>query len=363
MNNAKVTVGLRVFVILYLAGCSAGLSAAPVPSASEGRPRIQFNATAYDFGRVKAGDPVEHTYTFTNIGTGLLRITEVNPQCGCTTAKPWSREVQPGQTGQIPVQFKSDGFFGSVRKTVSIRCNDTSQPTTVLEIKGTVWKPVDVEPQMAYLNVLAERQGNAKSLVRIVNNMPEPLVLSRPESNGKQFTAELRTITPGKEFELTVRPVPPLEPGTVHGTITIKTSSTNAPSIDVLAFAHVHPLILVSPPEVALPAGALVSSQTISVLVQNNGTNDLKVFDPAVNVAGATVQLNESAPGRVFGVTLNLPAGFDVTKSQNAAITLKSSHPKQPLVKVPIVELATRPPVPAIVPLSPPPRPAAPGRQ
>src|SRR5262245_29802489 len=98
-----------------------------------GPPRIVFNSTSYDFGRVKAGDPVEHSYVFTNTGTALLRITEVDPQCGCTTAKPWSREVAPGQVGQIPVQFRTSGFNGSVRKTVTVTCSDPARPKTVLE--------------------------------------------------------------------------------------------------------------------------------------------------------------------------------------------------------------------------------------
>ena len=49
-------------------------------------PKLQFATPVYDFGRMKAGDPVKYTYIFTNTGDQLLVLNSVQPQCGCTTA-------------------------------------------------------------------------------------------------------------------------------------------------------------------------------------------------------------------------------------------------------------------------------------
>ena len=60
-----------------LAAGSAGVvaqptSAPPAAAASTNamQPKIQFATPVYDFGRVKAGEPVKYTYVFTNTGEG-----------------------------------------------------------------------------------------------------------------------------------------------------------------------------------------------------------------------------------------------------------------------------------------------------
>src|SRR6266446_5017517 len=124
---------------------------APVTIGAIG-PKIQFQTPVYDFGKVKSGDPVKYTFIFTNSGDELLILTNVQPSCGCTTAGDWSRKVEPGQTGTIPIQFNSANYSGQVMKTVTVTSNDKSKPSFGLQIKGTVWKPIDVQPSFAVMN-------------------------------------------------------------------------------------------------------------------------------------------------------------------------------------------------------------------
>src|SRR5438105_9700463 len=161
-------------------------------------PKIQFQTPVYDFGKVKSGDPVKYTFIFTNTGTELLILTNVQPSCGCTTAGEWTRQVEPGKTGTIPIQFNSANYGGQVLKTVTVTSNDKGQPSLGLQVKGTVWKPIDVNPAFAVMTIPADAQTNITSKVHIVNNMEELITLSPPESNNKGFSAELKTNTVGK---------------------------------------------------------------------------------------------------------------------------------------------------------------------
>src|SRR5512140_1160931 len=61
-------------------------------------PKIQFATPLYDFGRMRAGEPVKYTYVFTNTGNALLILNNVQPQCGCTAAGEWTKQVEPGTT-------------------------------------------------------------------------------------------------------------------------------------------------------------------------------------------------------------------------------------------------------------------------
>jgi len=261
-------------------------------------PRIQFATPIYDFGRVKSGDVVKHTYVFTNVGGAMLQVSNVQVSCGCTTAGEWSRQVEPGKTGNIPIQFNSASFNGQVGKAITVTCNDTNQPAVVLQMKGTMWKPVDITPQFAVLNVTAEA-ASTSTTVRILNNEEAPLALSAPASSSPAFAAELRTNQPGKEFQLIIKTVPPLPAGNAQGQVTMKASSTNMPVINVSVWANVQPVITVMPPQIGLGAAPLANATAAMVSIRNNGTNTLALSEPAIqSFSSKTISPARRSPPR-----------------------------------------------------------------
>ena len=314
-------------------------------------PKILFATPVYDFGQIKGGEVVKYTYVFTNVGDRMLEVTAVQTSCGCTTAGEWTRQVEPGKTGSIPIQFDSGSFSGAVGKSITVTCNDTNQPTVVLEIKGNIWKPIDVTPQFAVLNVTADAPSNATT-VRIVNNEEAPLTLSAPESSNPAFAAELRTNQPGKEFQLLVKTVPPLLAENVQGQITLKTSSTNMPVINVSAWAHVQQAVVVTPSQITLPAAPLPNPMPATISIRNNGTNTLALSEPAVNGRSMDVQLKEIEAGRFFTLTVSFPAGFEMAQGEKVELSVKSNHPQFPMIKVPVIQPPR--PAPPAVPLGTP---------
>lgn len=159
---------------------------------------------AHDFGRVIAGAVLQHTFTFTNVGDRLLELPEVRSSCGCTTAAQWLKRVEPGQSGNLPIEFRTGGFDGAVTKLVTVGNNDGRQSNLVLQVKASVWHPIRVSPASAGLRVVSDQVSNTVAVLRIVNNEDTPLTLSEPESDQPTIAAELRTVDPGRTFELTV---------------------------------------------------------------------------------------------------------------------------------------------------------------
>ena len=300
-------------------------------------PRIQFETPVYDFGTVKSGEAVKHTYYFTNVGGATLQVSNVQASCGCTTAGEWTRQLEPGKVGAIPVQFNSGGFGGQIGKTVTVTCNDTNQPSVVLQIKGNVWKPVDVIPQFVALTATSETPATS-TVVRIVNNEPTPLVLAQPESSSPAFATELKTNTPGKEFEVVVRTVPPLPARNATARLSLKTSSTNVPEIKISAYLNVQPVITLTPRPIALPVAPLAVPLPVNLVIRNNGTNVLKVSEATVNAKGVEVEVQETEPGRAFALALNFPAGFEVAQGEKVEVSVKTSHPEFPVMKVPVLQ-------------------------
>jgi hypothetical protein len=317
--------------------------------------KIVFATPIYDFGKVKSGDPVKYSYIFTNTGDQVLELSHVQPQCGCTAAGEWTKKVEPGQTGMIPLQFNTASYSGQVLKTITVSSNDKGQPVSVLQLKGTIWKPIEFLPPYTVMNV-APDVPNASAIVRILNNTDDLITLTDPQSSTPAFTVELSTNKPGKEFQLMISSVPPLKPGSISGRVTLKSSLTNQATIDVPFWANVQAAVMVLPPQVMLPGAPLINKMTPSITIQNNTTNSVTVSDATVDLPGVEAVIREMQPGRLYSVQLNFPAGFEIPQGQKGMLSVKSTHPQFASIQVPIVQMArpaSPPSVPAVAPVSP----------
>lgn len=102
-------------------------------------PAFSFTETTYDFGDIKEGAVVNHTFSFTNNGESPLIIESAKASCGCTVPR-WPKEpIAVGSSGEIEVSFNSKGKPGIQNKTVTITAN-TNPKITKLFIKSNVQK-------------------------------------------------------------------------------------------------------------------------------------------------------------------------------------------------------------------------------
>ena len=98
---------------------------------------MTFASTEYDFGTIKEGEVVEHTFKFTNTGKSPLVIESASASCGCT-APDWTKTpVAPGEEGEVKVRFDSRNKPGQQSPTVTVRAN--TEPNIVrVFMKGNV---------------------------------------------------------------------------------------------------------------------------------------------------------------------------------------------------------------------------------
>lgn len=339
--------GLLVFcgVFALLTGFLAAQPLAPVTSGA--KPTIQFQELIHDFGKVKAGEPLRHDFIFTNTGTATLEVTEVRPGCGCTTAGQWDRKVEPGKTGKIPIQFSPNSPSGTVQKAIAVTCNDPLGITQTLQVKATVWKPVDINPAYVYFMGVEGEVTNDTKVVKITNNLEESITLEPPQLTNPNYQAELKTLVPGKEFELTVTYAPVNTTNTPQSIISMKSSSTNAPVVSVTAYAMPQPALVAMPQAIRLPAGPLAPNYRQPVTIRNNSSNPVKLSDPVVNAEGVTVQTIETQPGKLFTLNVNFPTNFQMRPEKPLELTVKTSHPnpKYSVMRVPFIQAAVPTPL------------------
>jgi len=170
---------------------------------------IEFEEKEYNFGKIyeKKGI-VSHTFIFKNIGKETVTISDVVPDCGCTTTDFTKHLVKPGKKGKIKVTFNPyyrPGFFSKEIVVLSNKQENYSR----IWIKGNVipfTHPVDEDYPYSFgkglhfnLKVLAfgdMKKGAVKSIqLKYANALKRAMTLGFiVEGNNK----DVKISNPGK---------------------------------------------------------------------------------------------------------------------------------------------------------------------
>ena len=102
----------------------------------ENQADIKFEETIIDYGEVEFESDGKRIFKFKNIGNSPLVFQRISSSCGCTIPKKPEKPIEPGETGEIEVEYdtKRVGLF---MKAISVISN-SKNPSTVLRIKGEV---------------------------------------------------------------------------------------------------------------------------------------------------------------------------------------------------------------------------------
>ncbi len=114
-------------------------------TASLKAPKIVFKENVHDFGKVPRGPELQYNFRFTNKGNSNLNIERVQTSCGCTGATVGEKsDYAKNESGEIKVNFSTQGREGHQEKTIIVYSNDPQNPQVVLTVK------CDVDPNMDY---------------------------------------------------------------------------------------------------------------------------------------------------------------------------------------------------------------------
>jgi hypothetical protein len=110
---------------------------------------IRFETDTHDFGDVKAGTKPRFAFKFTNLSDKPVALRNVKGGCVCTRPMWSEAPVNPGEQGEILVEFDSKkGKIGDFHKSVVVQTSASDQVDMVF-IKGRV---VPAKPTQAFLN-------------------------------------------------------------------------------------------------------------------------------------------------------------------------------------------------------------------
>ena len=122
----------KVFALAFsLMLAAPALTMAQAPAATSAMEKksgamMSSDETKFEFGSVKQGDIVEHTFIYKNTGTEPLVVSNVGVSCGCTTPEYTKDPVMPGKTGKITARFNTSGKMGQQNKVLTVSSNNAN---------------------------------------------------------------------------------------------------------------------------------------------------------------------------------------------------------------------------------------------
>ncbi|MFT4023390.1 MAG: DUF1573 domain-containing protein [Flavihumibacter sp.] len=126
---------LGFFAVLLSTGLFAQATA-PASSGKKADEVIKFAEQKFNFGKIKQGVPVTHSFEFTNISSQPLVIENAHASCGCTTPTWPQQPTAKGKTAKITAGFNA-AAAGPFDKTVFVKIAGIDLPVE-LKITGEV---------------------------------------------------------------------------------------------------------------------------------------------------------------------------------------------------------------------------------
>ncbi|MFN8361513.1 MAG: DUF1573 domain-containing protein [Candidatus Kapaibacterium sp.] len=215
---------------------------AVMASAMIAQPKLEIvGGDTHDWGKVSPKEsPLKATIKIKNVGTELLKITDVHPGCGCTkTAELDKKELKPGEIATTELSLNVGQTTGDLTKSVTITSNDAANPTKILYLKANVVRPLQLSTQYLVFNDLkVGLQSEAKLVIK--NTSPNDITISDFEAtNGLSINFKKPVvIKSGSEAEL-IAHVTPKEKGYFNGMVKMKTTTPDIPTLDITAYGNV----------------------------------------------------------------------------------------------------------------------------
>jgi hypothetical protein len=148
-------------------------------------------------------------FRFTNVGTTSVKITDLKPSCGCTTAWLEKKEYAPGESGEIEAKFKFDGRLGHQQKWITVSTDWVPPQPTILRFTVDIPELITIQPELVWWRV---GEPLKPKTVRIAIPDQSPAKVISVRADNAVMSLELREIRPGKELEVKVTPTTTSQP-------------------------------------------------------------------------------------------------------------------------------------------------------
>ena len=186
---------------------------------NSGKPRVEvIGESVYDFGVMQKDETRSHIFRIKNSGKKQLQLVFDAKSCQCTNVSN-PDYIEPGQEGEIIVDWKPTKYNLEFNQSALFRTNDPSHPELKVTIKGRVQQILRNFPQIGSFGSFTTEQ-NKEVLVELFSYRDKDFAIERIEIIGED-SPELFSVASKPMSDRTVKN----EPGAKSGaTITMALS-------------------------------------------------------------------------------------------------------------------------------------------
>jgi hypothetical protein len=340
--------------------------------ANAAQPKAVVDATRFDFGRMERGTKRDHVFQITNQGQAQLKLALGDTSCRCTLSGLDKKELEPGQSADVRLEWKADSLRADFRQTATIFTSDPELSEVRFEIVGQIVESIAVRPEGLYFEKIATETRTYE--VRVVSGVFDQFDISgfhcEKAESASSFDVTWRPLTPeeladqslaslsprcGQLVKITVKPGLPV--GAVHQKILLTTGLAEFPIVTVPIGGQVNSDITIVGPDWNERRGILRFG---AVSTQKGASRKLTLLIRGPHRQQSTVQVERTDPPelqvtvgapvdgaqvRQIPLTIDVPAGARPLSRLGQGhggygeIILNSTHPDAPQLKV-LVEFA-----------------------
>ncbi|SKB06877.1 Protein of unknown function [Prosthecobacter debontii] len=163
---------------------------------------------------------VSTTFVFHNKGSKPVKILGIESACSCLSATLDKAVYAPGEKGTGKAEFQVSSFVGRHEKSVHVQTDDPEQPEWVVSFALEVPEVIKIEPKT--LQWWLGDEAVAKT-TKVTMTGDQPMVIKGITSTRQNVEFSWKEISPGREYEVTVKPTNTTE--VMLGALKIETDS------------------------------------------------------------------------------------------------------------------------------------------
>jgi hypothetical protein len=261
---------------------------------------ISVTPARIDFGAMKPHEVKNKDVVIKNTGNSVLKIHEVEVTCGCTVAELEKKELGPGESTTLAVNFDSKEFRGQQTKHVNIFSNDPVNGAYDFIIEANVKVPLYWDSELRTIGFEVTRVG--KTCTKVWNFWTEDVPALQMKIDSKPEWVDIVIVNgfggdkQKTQVSFTLRADTP--PGRHRGTINLSTNVPGEPAFTAETATIVTQDLLLGTDRVAFnyvqPGQPLLHRVRVSAI--DKGTR-FKLTRAEIDIPGLTARVENTIVG------------------------------------------------------------------
>ena len=148
-------------------------------------------------------ESVTTTFVFHNKGSKPVQVLSIDSACSCLSAELDKAVYAPGEKGTGKAEFKVSSFVGRHEKSVHVKTDDPAQAEWVIPFILDVPEVIRIEPKTLQWWIGDEVQAKT---AKVIMTGDARMTIKDITSTRENVEFSWKEITPGREYEVTVKP-------------------------------------------------------------------------------------------------------------------------------------------------------------